>query len=40
MSVFKENYQDITKGKLLFVGKKYQYPMRDTHTPFFIPLGV
>lgn len=40
MSVFKENYQDITKGKLLFVGKKYQYAMRDTHTPFFIPLGV
>ncbi len=40
MSVFKENYQDITKGKLLFVGKKYQYPMHDTHTPFFIPLGV
>ena len=40
MSVFKENYKDIAKGNLLLIGKKYQYPMRDTHTPFFIPLGV
>lgn len=40
MSVFKENYKDIAKGKLLFIGKNYQYLMRDTYTPFFIPLGV
>lgn len=40
MDVFKENYKDIAKGRLLFIGKKYQYPLRDIHTPFFIPLGV
>ena len=40
MDVFRENYKDIAKGRLLFIGQKYQYPVRDTHTPFFIPLGV
>lgn len=40
MDVFRENYKDIAKGRLLFIGKKYQYSLRDTHTPFFIPLGV
>lgn len=40
MDVFRENYKDITKGRLLFVGQKYQYPVRDMYTPFFIPLGV
>ena len=40
MDVFKKNYQDVLKGALLFVGNKKRYPVKDSFTPYYIPLGV
>lgn len=40
MEVFTRNYQRVSKGELLFIEGKHRYPLRDQHTPFYIPLGV
>jgi hypothetical protein len=41
LDVFKQNYQAIKKGGLLFLdNRKYRYKLRDNHTPFYIPIGV
>ena len=40
MDVFKKNYQRVVNGDLLFVDRRQHYPIKDYHTPFYIPLGV
>ncbi len=40
IDIFKQNYQNLKKGGLIFLDKQYTYSLLDKHTSYYIPLGI